>query len=95
MRSSVAQLVALGQLPGEQGVTVPQVKEFEVALQKIEPSLTREEDIAFLPVFGQDNCFGLAWPLLHLIETAPDWLYPEAGLYARNLWGKTLLEYAK
>ena len=24
-------------------------------------------------MFGPDDCFGAAWTLLHLIETAPNW----------------------
>jgi hypothetical protein len=24
-------------------------------------------------LFGPDDCFGLGWTLLHLIETAPGW----------------------
>lgn len=43
MRSPVTQLVALGQFPSEQGATAPHVLEFEQALQRIEPPLTKEE----------------------------------------------------
>jgi len=95
MRSSVTQLVALGQFPREQGATAPQVQEFEQVLQKVERPLTKEEAIALLAVFGQDGCFGLAWSLVHLIETAPGWPYAEARLHAANPWVSSLLERAK
>ena len=95
MRTLVTQLVALGQLPGEQEATAPQVQEFERVIRKIEPPLSKEEAVALLSVFGQDGCFGLAWSLLHLIETAPGWPYPEARLGAANPWVKSMLERAK
>lgn len=28
---------------------------------------------ALVQLFGPDDCFGLAWSLLHLIETLPGW----------------------
>ena len=95
MRSSVARLVALGQLPIERGAAVPQVQKFEQALQEIEAPLTKAEALALLPVFGQDGCFGLAWSLVHLIESAPGWPFREAKLNAANPWVKSLLERAK
>ena len=95
MRTLVTQLVALGQLPGEQEAAAPQVQEFEQVIRKIEPPLTKEEALALLSVFGPDECFGLAWSLLHLIETAPGWPYPEARLRAANPWVKSMLERAK
>ena len=33
--------------------------------------MTDEEAKLLLGSFGPDDCFGLAWTLLHLIETAP------------------------
>jgi hypothetical protein len=95
MRSLVAQLLALGQFPDGRRATVLRVQEFEQVIQKIAPPVTKEEAVAMLSVFGQDDCFGLAWSLLHLIETAPGWPYPEARLSAANPWVKFLLERAE
>jgi hypothetical protein len=95
MRSSVAHLVALGRFPSEHGAAGPEVQEFQRSLEVIEPPLTKEEAIALLSVFGQDGCFGLAWSLVHLVETAPGWPYPEARLRAANPWVKSLLERAE
>ncbi|MDX2851185.1 hypothetical protein [Actinacidiphila glaucinigra] len=33
--------------------------------------MTDEEAHALAGCFGDDECFGVAWVLLHLIETAP------------------------
>lgn len=92
MRSPVAQLVALGQFPDEAGASVASIQEIERLLGKIAPPLTKEEALALLPLFGQDGCFGLASSLLHLVETAPGWPFPEARLLGANPWVKTLLE---
>ena len=95
MRNSVAQLVALGQLPSEASATVQCVQEFETLLKAIEPPLTKYEALAVLNVFGQDGCFGLAWSLLHLVETAPGWPFAEARLHKANPWVKSMLERAE
>jgi len=49
-----------------------QVKEFEQAIGAIAPPLSNEEAEELTAAFGDDDCFGLAWSLLHLIETAPE-----------------------
>jgi hypothetical protein len=46
---------------------------FEEQLSKVETPVTDEEARALVKLFGPDDCFGLAWTLLHLIETAPGW----------------------
>jgi hypothetical protein len=95
MRNSVAQLVALGQLPSEASASVQRVQDFESLLKTIAPPLTKAEALAVLSVFGQDGCFGLAWSLLHLVETAPGWPYAEARLHKANPWVKSMLERAE
>lgn len=45
--------------------------EMERALHAIEKPVTVEEARLLLESFGEDNSFGLAWTLLHLIESAP------------------------
>jgi hypothetical protein len=46
-------------------------------------------------VFGDDDCFGLAWTLLHLIESTPGWPLPAALPDLRNEWVRRLRERAK
>jgi len=45
--------------------------ELERALHAIEKPVTDDEAQLLLGSFGEDNSFGLAWTLLHLIESAP------------------------
>lgn len=37
-------------------------------------------------LFGQDSCFGLAWSLLHLIETSPNWPLSDVLSNCSNEW---------
>ncbi|GGZ29565.1 hypothetical protein GCM10010365_57400 [Streptomyces poonensis] len=41
-------------------------------LDAISAPVTEEEAQALVSCFGPDDCYGVAWTLLHLIETGPD-----------------------
>ena len=41
-------------------------------------------------LFGPDECYGLAWTLLHLIETAPGWPLHDCLQGTHNLWHERL-----
>jgi hypothetical protein len=41
-------------------------------------------------LFGPDDCFGLAWTLVHLIETAPNWPLEDCLVVTENEWIKVL-----
>lgn len=73
MQPSVSQLVALGRLPVSEGAHVEELQRFQDALQGMRKPLTDDEARALVQCFGTDDCFGLAWSLLHAIETAPGW----------------------
>ena len=96
MRESVIQFTSLGRLPEEETADVAQLQEFEAALKTIERPVSNQEAVALLSSFptGEHSCFGLAWSLLHLIETAPGWPYQEVRLHEANPWVKTMLERA-
>ena len=73
MRHEVRSLVSLGPLPSSQGATAEQVQVFERALASISAPVSDIEARNLVRLFGPDDCFGLAWTLLHLIESAPGW----------------------
>lgn len=73
MQSVVTALLELGVLPGSAAADVPTIQAFEDLLAKVQTPVTDEEADALVRLFGPDDCFGLAWSLLHLIETAPGW----------------------
>src|SRR4051812_13090582 len=71
IRQEIQDFVALGPLPSEQGQSDETIAMFEHALLKIAAPVTRAEAMMLTRSFGPDNCFGMAWSLLHLIESAP------------------------
>ncbi len=73
MQPAISALVELGPLPNSTMATVPAIQAFEKQLSKINSPVTDGEACALVRLFGPDDCFGLAWTLLHLIETAPNW----------------------
>ncbi|MFJ3337640.1 hypothetical protein [Streptomyces sp. NPDC086766] len=74
IRDEVQDFVRLGRLPSEANNSQEDDEAFdemERALHAIEKPVTDEEARLLLGCFGDDNCWGLAWTLLHLVESAP------------------------
>jgi len=93
LRPEVERLVLLGSLPAEAGAVVSKIEEFQRALEAIAPSVSTEEAERLTTVFGPDDCFGLAWALLHLIESAPELPLrseppSDANEWIRDLWSR-------
>jgi hypothetical protein len=90
MREEVRALVSLGPLPAEQGAISDVVERHEQAFKAIVRPVSDEEAGELVKVFGPDDCFGLGWSLLHLVETAPGWPLRDAIALADPLWEKEL-----
>lgn len=73
MQQAISELLGLGPLPSSSAATVSTMQVFEERLSEVQTPVTDEEACALVKLFGPDDCFGLAWTLLHLIETAPGW----------------------
>jgi hypothetical protein len=71
VRPKVQQLVDLGAFPASSDADKHDIDRRGAILTSITPPVTRDEALALLACFGPDEAFGLAWTLLHLIETAP------------------------
>ncbi|MBT2442868.1 hypothetical protein J7E93_22725 [Streptomyces sp. ISL-36] len=74
IRDEVHEFMRLGPLPSEEDDSEEGDEAFEEltnALHAIEKPVTDEEAQLLLGAFGDDECFGLAWTLLHLVESAP------------------------
>ena len=74
MRDVVKRLVALGPLPDEADHVAPW-DEWQQAAEALPAPATDEEAAAVLTLLPEDegSGFGIAWPLLHFVETAPGW----------------------
>ena len=64
------------------------------ALDRISRPVSSQEAAALLTCFGPDDCFGLAWSLLHLIETAPEPVVTEEPDASANQWIRRLWDRA-
>ncbi|WP_266616987.1 hypothetical protein [Streptomyces sp. NBC_00047] len=70
MRPEVQTFVANGPLP-DWDASEEEIDWRERQLTAISRPVTPEEAAALATCFGPDDCYGVAWTLVHLIETAP------------------------
>jgi hypothetical protein len=97
VRNCVSQLIALGRLPAENAATTDQLRQFEAAVSGISVPVSSEEAVALLDIFppSEESCFGIAWSLLHLVESCAKWPVSELGSRVPNYWTERLIERAK
>lgn len=96
MRTEIKQLEQLGPLPAESEAGVEQLKGYEQLLNSITKPISDEEARVLVKLFGlnHDSCFGVAWTLIHLIETAPGWPLRECLENTNNEWVTMLRDKA-
>lgn len=70
MRTEVRTFVADGPLP-DRDASEEKIDRRDRQLRSIAGPVAGEEAKALVPCFGPDDCYGVAWTLLHLIETGP------------------------
>jgi len=95
MRDQIKNLVSMGVLPSEGVASVEEVKSIELTVSSIVGPLTDDEATAIVAIFGVDDFFGIAWSILHLVETAPHWPIKECLSRTDNPWIRILTERAK
>ncbi len=94
IRPEILGLGALGPLPSETADEAT-IAQHQIALSKIQGPVSDEEAAFLLELFGPDDCYGLAWTLLHLIESAPggaplpDAPSGDANEWRRRLWARS------
>jgi hypothetical protein len=94
-RVQIERLVALGPLPPSSKAEASKLEEFQRVLESVVPPVTVGEAKQLVTLFGPDDCFGLAWTLLHLIESAPELPLKaeppsDANEWLRRLWARSL-----
>ncbi len=85
IRPDVQELVALGPLP-DKNAGEDRIQQYEDRLAKVVQPVTDEEARVLCKLFGPDECYGLTWSLLHLIESAPNWPLAECLEEQSNEW---------
>jgi len=73
MQEAVDELVKLGRLPSSGNADLATIEKLQALLARIERPISDDDARALVRLFGPDDCFGLAWTLLHLVESAPGW----------------------
>ena len=71
VRDAIRQLVKAGPFPASRDATIEQVDLYESLIKQVTRPISLDEARALLRVFGPDDFFGVAWTVLHLIETTP------------------------
>lgn len=92
MQVAIENLIRLGPLPSSVGATAAVVQTFEEQLSKVQTPISDDEARELVRLFGPDDYFGLAWTLLHLIETSPNWLIEDALNGLEGVWLDRLRE---
>ncbi|MFE2280811.1 hypothetical protein ACFXAE_27045 [Streptomyces sp. NPDC059454] len=78
MRPEVSAFVADGPLPDEETGEEEEIDRRARQLEAMSRPLSLAEAEALAGCFGPDDCYGLAWTMAHLIETAPGPVYTPA-----------------
>jgi hypothetical protein len=91
MRPEFETLVALGRIPVDAQLDEQTARRFTEAIDGLSSPPTAEEAAALLDILPIDEStsFGLAWSLVHVIESSPDWPLGSA-LNDRSWWVTTL-----
>jgi hypothetical protein len=90
MRKEVQELINMGPLPDCETGEEEQLKMYESLLSRVTPPVSNDEAKGLVRLFGPDDCYGLAWTLLHLIESAPGWPLHDCLKDIRNEWTERL-----
>jgi hypothetical protein len=86
MQTAVVELARMGSLPMSAGADPKIVESWQNVLAAVKTPVSDDEARVLVQVFGPDDCFGLAWTLLHLIETAPNWPLSDCLSLDDNEW---------
>jgi len=95
MRQEFDELRLLGQLPAGDELSPRQAERYEEAIRRLPNAPTGEEATALLSLLPPDETtsFGIAWTLVHAIESSPDWPVWDA-LDDRTWWRALLVDRA-
>lgn len=72
MQEAVIKLIALGRFPPDIEATEEAVDLAADLIGQVRKPISKAEAIELVKLFGPDTYFGVAWSLLHLIETCVD-----------------------
>ena len=86
MQPAIEELVRLGPLPSSVNPDFDMLKQFQTLLTKIDQPILEDYARALVKLFGPDDCFGLSWTLLHIVETTQGWPIHNILIDTDNEW---------
>ena len=86
MREEIRKLAEMGPLPASESAGEEELQAYEGLLKAISAPTSDDEARILAGLFGPDDCYGLAWTLMHLIETAPGWPLKDTLEIGSNEW---------
>ena len=99
MRQEVIELRKLGPLPPSDRAVRENLQElfdkYGMLIMSVSKPVTDEEARVLITIFGSDEGFGLAWSLVHLIESAPGWPLADCLRDPNNEWIQRLRQRLK
>jgi hypothetical protein len=90
IRQEVIELGTLGPFPASGAVELTQIEQRQRLLDAIKSPVTDAEARELVKLFGPDDYFGLAWTVLHLVESAPGWPLEDCLASVDDEWIQTL-----
>jgi hypothetical protein len=94
MQYAIEELLKLGPLPSSANPDILKLERYQNLIASVEQPVSEEDARALITLFGDDDCFGLAWTLLHLIEAAQNWPIKDCLNRSGNEWIDRLKERA-
>ena len=73
MQAYILELNELGPFPSSSALDLGTLIKYQDLITPTKQPISNDEAKILLKLFGSDDCFGLAWTLVHLIESAADW----------------------
>jgi hypothetical protein len=87
MQPAIEGLVKLGPLPPAKAPDIlPRMEKIEELVYQVSQPLTDDEARALCKLFGPDECYGLAWSFVQMIESAPGWPLRDVMQETGNYW---------
>ena len=91
VRPEILSLENIGRFPGSSSADFATVQSQEKLLGRVSRPVTDDEARILVNLFGTDDYFGLAWSVLHLVESAPGWPLMDCLKDPSNPWIAVLI----
>src|SRR5438552_3400855 len=98
LRDEVERLRRLGPMPADESdeATQERIDEYNHLVESVRKPVSDDEARVLVKLFpqGESTFFGIAWGLVHLVESAPGWPLPDVLTDLDNWWIRNLRDRA-